>query len=41
MTYVVLERVDTNNIGLVVGRHVIAEGWADSWREERYRPDRW
>lgn len=33
MSYVVLERVDTNTIGLIVGRNTIAEGWADSWRD--------
>lgn len=27
MTYIVLERIDTNNIGLVVGRLLIAEDW--------------
>jgi len=27
MNYIVLERVDTNNIGLVVGRIVLAEDW--------------
>ena len=28
MPYVILERVETNSIGLVVGRTVVAEGWA-------------
>lgn len=27
MTYIVLERVDTNDVGLVVGRILIAEDW--------------
>lgn len=27
MTYIVLERIDTNNLGLIVGRLVLAEGW--------------
>ena len=27
MTYIVLERVDTNDVGLIVGRVIIAEDW--------------
>ncbi len=30
MMYGVLERVDTGAIGLIVGRTIIAEGWASS-----------
>ncbi len=33
MSYVILERVDTNTIGLIIGRTIIAEGWASSWRD--------
>jgi hypothetical protein len=33
MSYVVLERVDTNTIGLIVGRMVIAEEWANRSRD--------
>ena len=33
MMYVVLERVDTGALGLIVGRTIIAEGWANSWRD--------